>query len=140
MVNLLRSKHEELGFQTNTNVKALSMSLNNEQMEAMVHSFLMVMMADEHELNLKMYNYIHEQFDAIGFDIKKQYVHKYASRADDEAYAVLEQLTVEQKKWFAIALHDMLYKLGTLPSFKQVEQYNIIRRKSLNTYMQEANY
>ncbi|MBU2950421.1 hypothetical protein KO493_06915 [Tamlana agarivorans] len=133
MVNLLRSKHEALGFETNTNVKALSMSLNNEQMEAMVHSFLRVMMADENELHLKMYNYIHEQFNTIGFDIKKQYVHKYAARADHEAYAMLNKLTVEQKKWFGVALYDMLYKLGTCPSVNQVAQYNIIRKKALNT-------
>ncbi|WP_067145275.1 hypothetical protein [Pseudotamlana agarivorans] len=138
MINLLGSKKKILGFHENPNIKTFSETLNTDQLEAMVHVFFLVVMADETALNLKMYNFIHEQFKGVGFDIKKAYVHKYASRADAEAYDILADLNFEQKKWFETALRAMLYDIHVRPTSKQIEQYNIICEKTLNMYTREA--
>ncbi|AUS05333.1 hypothetical protein [Pseudotamlana carrageenivorans] len=138
MNNLLGNKKKEIGFYENPNLKAFSKTLNTEQLEAMVHVFFLVVTADEFALNLRMYNYIHDQFNALGFDIKKAYVHKYASKADIEAYGVLANMSHEQKKWFEIALHTMLYDIHVSPTNKQIEQYNIICDKALNIHVSQA--
>lgn len=138
MISILGNKKKALGFYENPNLKVFSKTLNNDQLEAMVHVFFLVVMADESALSLKMYKYIHDQFNGLGFDIKKAYVHKYASKADHEAYLVLQSLSSEQKKWFEIALHTMLYDIHVSPTFKQIEQYNIICEKALNNYISEV--
>ncbi|KAB1066586.1 hypothetical protein F6U93_14305 [Tamlana haliotis] len=138
MVNILRNKRHRLGVKSNSDFPTYRMDLNNEQLEAMVHTFLMVMMADDAVFNLNMYNYIQEQFESLSFNIREAYVHKFAPKADEQAYEVLRELSDTQKVWFATAIYGMLYRLGDTPSELQAKQYNIVRKKALNTYMKEV--
>ncbi|WP_194766261.1 hypothetical protein [Tamlana sp. I1] len=137
MFNLLRSKKKEFGFKANPSLKSFGKDLNEAQISAMIHTFLLVMMAEDAVLNLKMYNYIHEQFECLGFDLKQDYVYKYAKTDDNQAYSILKKLSMEQKKWYAISLRAMLFDIGVKASKNQILQFELIGDKTYNPYVKQ---
>ena len=140
MFNYLGSTGKVFARNTNSNSSPFEKDLNEEQVEAMIHLFLLVMMADESVLNIKMYNYIHKQFEILGLDLKTIYKHKYASKADELTYNVLKYLDLDQRKWFATVLHTMLFKIGVKPSKTQINLYNVIGEKSSNPFIKKVSF
>ena len=135
MFNLFKRKKRSFGFEMHPRIVNFGRSLSIEQKTAMAQTFLMVMKADDSSLNLKMYNYINEQLESIGFGLKTTYMEDYQSIDLDDTYTKINNLFIDQKRWFAIALHAMLYEIGIEPSFQHIQYYLILGKQTTNPFI-----
>jgi len=130
-----KKRKRRYGFERHPKLINFSRSLSLEQKAAMAHTFLMMMRADGSSINLKMYNYIYDQFESIGFGLKSKYMEEYNSNDLDGTYTEINNLSVNQKKWFAMALHAMLYEIGIKPSFQHIQYYLTLGKQTSNPYI-----
>lgn len=130
-----KKKRRRYGFARHPRVLNFGKSLTKEQKTAMAHVFLMVMKADGSTLNLKMYNYIFEQFESIGFGLKSKYMEAFESNDLDDTYTQINSLSNDQKRWFATALHAMLYEIDVKPTFHHIQYYLTLGKQTSNPYI-----
>ncbi|WP_298531913.1 hypothetical protein [uncultured Algibacter sp.] len=135
MSALFKKKKRRYGFARHPRLMAFSRSLTLEQKAAMAHTFLKIMRADGPPLNLEMYNYIYEQFESIGFGVKSKYMKNYSLNNLDDTYTEINNLSIDQKRWFAIALHAMLYEIGVKPSFRHIQDYLTLGVQTSNPFI-----
>lgn len=135
MFKLFKKKERRYGFKSHPRISNFSRGLTVEEKAAMAHSFFMLMKADDASLNLKMYTYVHEQFESIGFGVKSKYMEQYKANALNDTFSKISELTIDQKKWFAIALHAMLYEIGIKPSFRHIQYYLTLGQQTSNPYI-----
>ena len=133
--NWFTKKKRKYGFEMHPRLINFSRSLSVEQKGAMAHTFLMVLKADDASLNLKMYNYIYDQFESIGFGIKSKYMQEYKTNDLAYSYTKINSLSIDQKRWFAISLHGMMYEIGIKPSFKHIQYYLALGQQTSNPYI-----
>ena len=135
MFKLFNKKKRRYGFERHPRILKFSKSLTVEQKAAMAHSFLIVMRADGAALNLRMYNFIYDQFESIGFGLKSKYMEEYNANDLNDTFTKINNLSIDQKRWFAIALHAMLYEIGAKPSFQHIQYFLTIGKQTSNPYI-----
>ena len=72
---------------------------------------------------------------SIGFGVKSKYMEQYKANALNDTFSKISELTIDQKKWFAIALHAMLYEIGIKPSFRHIQYYLTLGQQTSNPYI-----
>lgn len=135
MFKLFNKKKRRYGFERHPRILKFSKSLTVEQKAAMAHSFLIVMRADGAALNLRMYNFIYDQFESIGFGLKSKYMEEYNANDLNDTFTKINNLSIDQKRWFAMALHAMLYEIGVKPSFQHIQYFLTIGKQTSNPYI-----
>lgn len=135
MFKLFNKEKRRYGFERHPRILKFSKSLTVEQKAAMAHSFLIVMRADGAALNLRMYNFIYDQFESIGFGLKSKYMEEYNANDLNDTFTKINNLSIDQKRWFAMALHAMLYEIGVKPSFQHIQYFLTIGKQTSNPYI-----
>lgn len=135
MFKLFKKKERRYGFEMHPRILNFSNTFTIEEKAAMAHSFLMLMKADSVSLNLKMYNYIYNQFESIGFGLQSKYMEQYTVNDLNYTLTKINSLSSDQKKWFAISLHAMLYEIGVKPSFYHIQYYLKLGEQTSNPYI-----
>lgn len=128
------NKRKRFGFEKHPSVGYFGSGFTRDQKAAMAYGFLMILKTDL-PLNQNMYHYAYKQLELIGFGIQSKYMEQYLDLDQQTILVQIKKLNLEQKKWFAKALHAMLYEIGTKPSFKHIECYLKIGKQTFNPFI-----